>query len=87
MERRTLAYWIIFLGLIAAIAVVGVLALRKRATPPVYVPVGGSTVQRTQKPPESKPLDAYIPAQPYSSNDTPVITIPSEEIGGAPREP
>jgi hypothetical protein len=87
MERRTLLYWIVLAMLLVALGVVGVLVLRKRAAPPVYVPVGGVTDTKKTPPPESKPLESYVPAPAFKAGDAPVVTISSDEEGGEPEQP
>lgn len=88
MERRNFVYWIILAVLVIALAVVGVLVLRKRAAPPAYVPVGGTTSVPRQPPPESKALEDYVPAEPFKAGDAPVITnSPEEEGGQEPAQP
>ncbi|MFA5935875.1 MAG: hypothetical protein WC787_03415 [Patescibacteria group bacterium] len=87
MDRRNLVYWIILGVLITALAVVGVLILRKRAAPPVVIPIGGAQNGTEKTPPKSKPLEDYVPARPYQDGDVPSETVPESEFGGEPTTP
>lgn len=81
MERKNIVLFIILALLIVAIAVVGVLILRKRTKE--FAPRATSTViQPVKLPPGTKPLESYVPERPWQEGDPPIPT--SDIYGGAP---
>jgi hypothetical protein len=80
MEKRNVVYWIILGALLVALVTVGILILRKRASPvvvPIVQPSGSGTP--TAKPPGSKPLDSYTPERPFQPGD-PINATGDEEL-------
>lgn len=84
MERRNVIYIAILSVLVAAILVVSVLILRKRAVPGIR-PSVGQEQGAVARPPGTVPIESYTPVPPWKEGD-PIPEEVSNETGPLPEE-
>ncbi|MBU1907593.1 hypothetical protein KKF59_00485 [Patescibacteria group bacterium] len=77
MERKNIIYGIILGALVAAILVVAVLILRKRAEVSLPFRAKSAMESKTQLPEGTRPIESYTPERPWQEGDAP---IPMEEL-------
>lgn len=87
MERKNIIYGIILGAMVAAILVVAVLILRKRAEISLPFQFKPSVEAESRLPPGTRPIGSYTPERPWQEGDAPIpmeeeptIELPAEEF-------